>query len=152
MAKTSHDFEIFFPFVRMDEIFDFHLGAFTIAEDKVARTDFVTECLSLLGNAEWKARINSIENIFVISEDTLGSFGAKVGDVLLDKFGGVIWHDGANVSSEHHVEFTNWAPVFFATDWAFSMGGVEFFGSDGFVDIFSNFVSAKTRFTFFTFD
>ena len=121
MLESAHFFEIFFPGVWRDEIFDFHLGAFTVAENKIAWADFVSEGFALLSETKRNVGVDGIDNIFIISENALGGLGAEVGKVFTRCFGIVIRKYGANVSGKHHIKLTNRAPVLFAADWAFGM-------------------------------
>ena len=52
VLQDLHFLEVVFPSVGSDKILDFHLGTFAVAEDKVARADFVPEGFALLGEAE----------------------------------------------------------------------------------------------------
>ena len=56
------------------------------------------------------------------------------------------------MSPKHHVELTDGAPVFFATDGALGMGGEEFVGSHGLCDAGRDFVGAKTGFALLALD
>ena len=76
----------------------------------------------MLGETEREVGVESIDNVLVIGENTLGGLGAEIGDVLGFGCVVVIGKDGTDVSCKHHVEFTDGAPVFFATDGAFGVG------------------------------
>ena len=94
----------------MHKIFNFHLSAFAVTQNEIARTDFVAKSFTLLSDTKRQVRVNGIDDVFVISKDALGSFGAKVSD-------GAIVIYGTNVSFKHHIKFANWSPIFFTTDW-----------------------------------
>lgn len=83
--------------VRGDEVFDLHLLEFAGAEDEVARGDLVAEGLTDLGDAERNLYAAGVDDVFVVGEDALGSFWAKVG-------GGGVVRKGADLGFKHEVE------------------------------------------------
>ena len=68
-----------FPGIWTDKIFNLHLGTFAVAKNKVAGRDFVAEGLSLLGKTKGEVRIDSIDDVFIVGENALGGFWAKIG-------------------------------------------------------------------------
>ena len=72
---------VFKPLVlgaRFDEIFDFHLFEFPVAEDKVAGGNLIAERLTDLGNAEGQLLAGGIDHVLEIDEHTLGSFRPQI--------------------------------------------------------------------------
>ena len=82
----------------------------------------------------------------------MGGLGTEVGNVFAFGFFVVIGEDSADVGGKHHVELADGAPVLFATDRAFGVGGQEFFGGDGFGDAIGYLVSTEAGFAIFAFD
>ena len=80
VLEHSHGFEVFFPRVGVDEILDFHLRAFAVAENEVARTNFVSESFALLSETEGEIWVEGVDDVFIVDEDTLGGLGTKIGD------------------------------------------------------------------------
>ena len=97
------------------------MGAFAVAENKVAGADFVSESFALLGEAKGKTGVESIDDVFVVCENTLGGLGTKIGDVFGFGFVIVVRKNGANVGGKHHIEFADRSPVLFAADGAFGV-------------------------------
>ena len=106
----------------------------------------------MLGETEGKVGIEGVDDVFVVCENALGGLGTEVGDVFAFGLLVVIGEDGADVGSKHHVELADGAPVLFATDGAFGVGGEEFFSGDGFGDAVGYFIGAEAGFTVFAFD
>ena len=71
-------FERLPPFIRLHEIFHFHLCQFAQAEDEVARRDLVSKRLPDLRDAERKFWMHRIHYIFEIRENASGSFRPQV--------------------------------------------------------------------------
>src|SRR3989338_9285082 len=69
-------FERLLPYLRMDEVFDFHLLKLALAKDKVARRDFVAKSLADLRDAEWHALAARVQNLRKIHEHGLRGFPA----------------------------------------------------------------------------
>ena len=88
--------------LRVDKIFNLHLLKFPRAKDKVARRNFITKRLALLSDTKRQIRIETIDDIFEIGEDTLGGFGAEVRNAILTL-------SRADMCFEHHVEGTGFA-------------------------------------------
>ena len=66
------------PILRIDKIFNLHLLKLAAAEDEIARRNLIAKRLTLLSDAKRQIRIETIDDVFEISEDALGSFWAKV--------------------------------------------------------------------------
>src|SRR4051812_43593036 len=66
------------PILCTDEILDLHLLEFTTAENEIARSDLVAECFADLRKAEWKLRMETIDDIFKIHKHPLCSLRAQI--------------------------------------------------------------------------
>ena len=82
-----------------DEVFDLHLLEFPGPEGKVARRDFISECLAYLGDAEGKLFTGGVDHVGEVDEDALGGLGAQV-----HLAGGVLHRP--HECFEHQVELT----------------------------------------------
>lgn len=98
VAEGSHVFKFLLPMRGVNEIFDLHLRAFTIAQDEIARTDLVAKSFAVLSEAKRQAGVKSVEDVFVVDEDALGGLGAEIGDVVLGGLGIVIRENRTDVS------------------------------------------------------
>ena len=97
------------------------MGAFAVAENKVAGADFVSESFALLGEAKGKTRVKSIDDVFVVCKNTLGGLGTKIGDVFGFGFVIVVGENSSDMSRKHHIKLTDGTPRFFTADGAFSV-------------------------------
>ena len=71
---------------------------FAKSEDKVARRDFIAECLPDLCDAEWELWMNRINYVFEVYEYATGSLGSQITDrARLRTYFGL----------EHHIELPN---------------------------------------------
>mmetsp|Transcript_23252 Transcript_23252/g.35247 ORF Transcript_23252/g.35247 Transcript_23252/m.35247 type:complete len:240 (+) Transcript_23252:255-974(+) len=84
---------------RRDEIFNLHLFKFPTTKDEVTRSNFITECLANLSNSKWQLLTTGSNNVFVIDENSLRSFGTEVG------YRGSILHR-TDVGLEHEIKVT----------------------------------------------
>mmetsp|Transcript_666 Transcript_666/g.1062 ORF Transcript_666/g.1062 Transcript_666/m.1062 type:complete len:203 (-) Transcript_666:724-1332(-) len=84
---------------RRDEIFNLHLFKFPTTKDEVTRSNFITECLANLSNSKWQLLTTGSNNVFVIDENSLRSFGTEVG------YRGSILHR-TNIGLEHEIKVT----------------------------------------------
>ena len=55
-----------------------NLGTEEPTEDEIAWCDLVAKRLTLLSQTKWQVGVKAIHDVFVIREDTLGSFWTKV--------------------------------------------------------------------------
>ncbi|RYC73152.1 hypothetical protein G1ANC_00573 [Candidatus Nanosynsacchari sp. TM7_ANC_38.39_G1_1] len=62
----------------IDEIFNLHLLKLAAAEDEVTRRNFIAKRLALLSDTKRQIRVEAINDVFEISEDALGGFGAEI--------------------------------------------------------------------------
>ena len=72
---------VFKPFVlgaRFDEVLDFHLLEFTVAEDEVAGGNLIAEGLAHLGDAEGQLFAGSVDHILEIDEHALGGLRSQI--------------------------------------------------------------------------
>src|SRR6185437_2717484 len=94
-------FEIFFPILRSNKIFDFHLFELAHAKYKVARRDLVAKRFADLRDAEREFWMEGIKNIFKVRKNPLSRLGAQIGDsrLILAR---------AYLRLEHHVEAHDW--------------------------------------------
>jgi hypothetical protein len=87
----------FHHFIRLDEVFEFHLLELAGAEGVIARRDLIAKCLAGLRDAERDALPRSFQHVLELREDGLRGFGAEVGNRRFIPH----W---ANVGLEHQVE------------------------------------------------
>src|SRR3989344_6980216 len=76
-APPPH-FKTLFPFLRSDEVFDFHLFEFARAEYEIARRYLVPECFAYLPQAEWEFRVDGIDEVLEIYEHAARRFWAQI--------------------------------------------------------------------------
>ena len=62
----------------IDEILNLHLLKLAAAEDEIARRNLITKRLALLSDTKRQVRVETIDDVFEIGEDTLGGFRAEV--------------------------------------------------------------------------
>jgi len=65
---------------RFDEKLHFHLFKFTGSKNKIPGGDFISECLSNLGNPEWDFLPAGLVNVEEVDVDPLRCFRPKVND------------------------------------------------------------------------
>ena len=80
-----------------DEVFDFHLFKFTVAENEVAGGNFITERFTHLGDAEGQFLAGGGNDVLKIDEHALGGFRPQVD-------GGIGVFDRAHKGLKHQVE------------------------------------------------
>ena len=107
--------------LRINEIFNLHLFKLPRAKNEVARRNFIAKRLALLSDTKWQVRVETIDDVFEISEDTLGGLGAEVRNT-------VVALGRTNMRFEHHVKRSCWIPSNLPTPRAFRLSIVKIGG------------------------
>lgn len=89
------------PVSRPAEVFDLHLLEFTGSKSEIPGVDFISECLSDLGDTKGYFHPGRIENVLELGKDGLRGFWSQVGNGT----GVILAGGGSHLGFEHEVEF-----------------------------------------------